>query len=268
MTGAVEVGGASVHVECWGQGRPALLLHGVPDSGLLWEPVLERLPAGWQAIVPDLPGFHRSGLPSDFRYELKGYADWVRGLLDALEIEDPVLLVLHDWGGIFGHAFACAHPARVAGILAMSYPFTHLYRWHAWARVWRTLGLGELAMAFMNRSLLEWELRRGSPRMDRDHVEATWRALEGRRDVRRHVLRLYRAMDPDRFVPWATRALALNKPLQAVWGADDPYVPSWVASHMGADRVERLPGVGHWVPVEAPGAVVAAWSRLGVELRS
>ena len=240
----------------------------MPDSGLLWEPVLERLPAGWQAIVPDLPGFHRSGLPSDFRYELKGYADWVRGLLDALEIEAPVLLVLHDWGGIFGHAFACAHPARVAGILAMSYPFTHLYRWHAWARVWRTLGLGELAMAFMNRSLLEWELRRGSPRMDRDHVEATWRALEGRRDVRRHVLRLYRAMDPDRFVPWATRALALNKPLQAVWGADDPYVPSWVASHMGADRVERLPGVGHWVPVEAPGAVVAAWSRLGVELRS
>ncbi|MEM1023713.1 MAG: alpha/beta fold hydrolase [Myxococcota bacterium] len=257
-----EVDGATVHLRRLGQGRPALLLHGVPDSAQLWEPLLERLPAGWEAFAPDLPGFHRSALPVDFRYELQGYADWVRGLLDALAVQQPVLLVLHDWGGIFGHAFACAYPERVSGILAMSYPFTHLYRWHAWARLWRTPLLGELSMALISRPMMEWEMRRRSPRLDPDHVRATWRALEGRADVRRHVLALYRAMDPDRFVAWGARALALNTPVQAVWGAEDPYVPSWVASHLRAERVERLSGVGHWVPLEAPEAVVEAWRRL------
>jgi sulfate adenylyltransferase subunit 2 len=43
-TRAVRVGGADIHVTEWGAGPPVLLLHGNPDSGIMWEGIAERKP--------------------------------------------------------------------------------------------------------------------------------------------------------------------------------------------------------------------------------
>src|SRR5690349_6980470 len=49
------------------------------------------------------------------------------------------------------------------------------YRWHFWARIWRTPILGEASMALMNRLTLARELNRGSGRpLGREHIERTW----------------------------------------------------------------------------------------------
>ncbi|MDH3842107.1 MAG: hypothetical protein OES35_14445, partial [Chromatiales bacterium] len=60
------VQGAATHVEQYGEGRPALFLHGVPDSAELWSPVLGEASRKYRCIAPDLPGFRRSQLPQNF----------------------------------------------------------------------------------------------------------------------------------------------------------------------------------------------------------
>src|ERR1700720_497342 len=51
-TRAVRVGGADIHVTEWGAGPPVLLLHGNPDSGIMWEGIAERLAPHYRCIAP------------------------------------------------------------------------------------------------------------------------------------------------------------------------------------------------------------------------
>ena len=56
-TRTVRVGDADIHVTEWGAGPPVLLLHGNPDSGIMWEGVADRMAAEYRCIAPDLLGF-------------------------------------------------------------------------------------------------------------------------------------------------------------------------------------------------------------------
>src|SRR2546426_3308724 len=94
----LRVNGISLHVEDHGSGKPALLLHGWPDSSYLWRDQIPFLVAnGFRVIAPDLRGFGRSDRPEGVAaYSLRnGVAD-VIGILDALGI-DAADIVAHDW---------------------------------------------------------------------------------------------------------------------------------------------------------------------------
>lgn len=256
---SLDFDGAAQHVTVAGEGPPALLLHGVPDSAELWDDVIAGLADHHTCYAPDLPGFHRSAVWPGMAYDFDGYADVVTRHVDGLGITEPVTLIIHDWGGIFGLCWACAHPDRVARIVAMDFPFSHLYRWHFWAQQWRTPVLGEIAMAAMNWPLFRHEMRRGSRKLSDAHIRRTYETSMTAA-TKRVVLGLYRSADPDRWIPWQPRlqALAAAVPITAIWGGDDPYVPTWCARQLGARDVQVLDGVGHWVPAEAPEAVINA----------
>lgn len=253
----VSVGNAPIYVAETGSGSPALLLHGVPDSADLWQPVMAGIAGHYHCFAPDLPGFNRSALPGNFRFSLEGYGDFVNDLLDALGIGEPVTLVLHDWGGIFGMAFACRYPERVRRIVGGSFPFSHLYRWHPWARVWRTPLLGELSMGLVNRRLFGWEVGRGSQRLSREQMDAMYRNSR-QAASRRTVLKLYRSLPPRKLLGWQSRLerLASRVPIDAVWGAKDPYVPTYNADLLHTRHKVIVPDCGHWVPAEAPEAII------------
>jgi pimeloyl-ACP methyl ester carboxylesterase len=109
------------------------------------------------------------------------------------------------------------------------------YRWHFWARVWRTPFLGELSMAVMNRPMFVQELRRGSgKRMTEEHIEATWALMTPH--MKKEVLRLYRATNPENFKGWEDDFLALTarKPTMVIWGDKDPYLSSRYAERFNA----------------------------------
>jgi pimeloyl-ACP methyl ester carboxylesterase len=235
------VQGAATHVEQYGEGRPALFLHGVPDSAELWSPVLGEASRKYRCIAPDLPGFRRSQLPQNFVFSLDGYAAWVNDLVDALGIDEPLMLVGHDWGGIFGLAWACKYPERASRVVVMDTIFSHLYRWHPWARVWRTPVLGELSMLLMNRPLFLSEMRRGSVALDDAWLAQLWSAMQENYRTRFVTLKLYR-----------------STPLTVLHGAHDPYIPGWTTRLFHTEDVRVLEDAGHWVPAEAPGAVLAA----------
>jgi pimeloyl-ACP methyl ester carboxylesterase len=52
VTRMVEIGGAPIHLAEWGAGPRVLLIHGNPDSGLMWEGVADRLAARFIASRP------------------------------------------------------------------------------------------------------------------------------------------------------------------------------------------------------------------------
>src|SRR5690242_18872814 len=88
-----------------GEGPPILFVHGNPDSADIWLPLIDRLP-GYRCIAPDLPGFARSALPYNFHFSLSELADFIQRATDQAKVTEPVHLVVHDFGGPFGLAWA------------------------------------------------------------------------------------------------------------------------------------------------------------------
>lgn len=234
---------------------PVLLLHGNPDSGSVWDAVRHRLPDR-TTFAPDLPGFGTRADHPPPDYQLSTLAKQTAALLDTCGIVGPQDLVVHDAGAFFGLPFAIEHPQRVRRLVILNTIFHPGYRWHMWARICRTRGIGEFAMATLTRRLLSWEMRRGSPSLDAETIEKTYTNIGPA--MKRNVLRMYRALPPEVFAPWYPRLLALAKqiPATVVWGEDDPYLDRSYGEQFGCP-VEFLPSVGHWPQLEAPERVAA-----------
>jgi pimeloyl-ACP methyl ester carboxylesterase len=247
---------ARVHVEQVGEGPPLLMIHGNPDTHAIWRPLVDRLKDRFRCITPDLPGFGGSEEPPGFDASFASRARFVDDLVDALGIREPVFLAVHDLGGGYGLTWMCEHPERVRKVAIANTSFHASYRWHPWARVWRTPVLGELSMLLMNRALFARELRRGSRKLSPRAIDDAYAAVTPA--TKRAVLRCYRASDPPLFAPWEARLHAIvPEPVPAivVWGEQDPYIPGAFADRFGAREVHRFPDSGHWVIAEEPDAV-------------
>lgn len=252
----ISVLGCDINVIDKGTGAPILFLHGNPDSSHLWESVASSLSASHRSIVPDLPGFGRSTSTLDFDYTLNGLTRFMEALYSGLGIREPVYLVGHDFGGTIGAAWMAAHPERVRSFTVSNSAFTTAYPWHFWARIWRMPLIGELSMLMTNRLFFGLELRRGSPKLTRDHIDATYALYTP--SVQRTVLKLYRAVRPESFNGWEQKYLEAAKriPVLVLWGEDDPYVPTSFAETFGAKRVVKFPSAGHWLPAVEPRLVL------------
>ena len=231
------------------EGVPVLYVHGVPDSAEMWDPLLAQ--TGGLAL--DLPGFGRSAKPSHGPYTIDGLADAIEAFLAHSGV-DRVSLVLHDWGAV-GLAFAQRAPERIERIvLADVVPFLAGYRWHRVARMWRTPVVGELAMGFTTRYLMQ----RGSGRSGAD-VDRVMRHFD--HGTQRALLKLYRAADPDVLAAAGRDLGRVTAPALIVWGERDPYLPADFARPLAdalgtpAPEVEVVPGAGHWVVTEDPATV-------------
>jgi len=119
----------------------------------MWEGIGKRLAARFRCIAPDLPGFGRPEVPTNYEPSLDGMERFVEQLLNAAGVKPPVDLIAHDFGGRFAFAWAIKHSSYVRRVVAINTVFFSDYHWHFWARMWRTPVLGELSMAVMNRPM-------------------------------------------------------------------------------------------------------------------
>ncbi len=99
--------------------EPVLLLHGEPSWSYLYRHMIPVfVAAGYRAIAPDLIGFGRSDKPVRRRdYTYARHVGWMRGLLDALNLQN-ITLVCQDWGGLIGLRLAAENEARFVRIVA------------------------------------------------------------------------------------------------------------------------------------------------------
>jgi pimeloyl-ACP methyl ester carboxylesterase len=111
----------AIRVEEHGSGKPALLLHGWPDSSYLWRNQIPFLVAnGFRVIAPDLRGFGRSDRPEGVAaYSLQNAVADVIGILDALGI-GAADVVAHDWGAAVAWLTATAQSNRVRKLVVLS----------------------------------------------------------------------------------------------------------------------------------------------------
>ncbi len=82
-----------------GDGPAVVFLHGLLMNHTVWDEVIDRLPAGFRYVRPDLPlGAHSDPMRPDADLSLRGLNRLVADFLEALELDD-VTLVHSDWGG-------------------------------------------------------------------------------------------------------------------------------------------------------------------------
>lgn len=250
----VNVNGARIHFSESGAGVPVLFLHGIPDSGAVWNDVIVRMRDTNRCIAPDLPGFGLSAVPEGFRVTLEDMADFVEDFIMAIGLTEPINLVVHDIGGPFGLAWAARYPHRVKSIAILNTVFQPDYQWHRYGRICRTPVLGELLQLLTSQSGLARAMRKNSGlrKPSREHISATYSRFT--RPVRRMVLRLYRGLDPAVFETWDAklRDIASSIPSLVLWGDGDTYIGQTFASRFGAKQVRHFPERGHWLMLEIP----------------
>lgn len=237
-----------------GHGVPILLLHGSPDTHAMWLPLIGRLESQARCIAIDLPGFGQSTLPADFALTLDNMADFIRDLLTALHITEPVILVTTDFGGHYGLAFAAKYPDQVRGVAVSNTNFFHDYHWHKFAQMYRTPLLGEILLATSSKLVISRTLKTVSPALPASYIDSSYATGFGSPSVRKTILRMYRERQPQDFVGWEDKwlAFAKRKPVIVLWGDKDPFITPAFAERFGGGQVHHFAEYSHWLPLEAP----------------
>ena len=235
---------------------PVVCVHGYPESSRMWEPVMKALAeAGRRSLAPDLYclGDSEDPGPATFERNLDAFGRWH----DELEL-GAVALVVHDWGGFVGLAWACENPEAVSALVISDTGFFHDGRWHGMAEAMRS-EQGEELVAALDRDGFAALLRGDGGRFSDDDIDAYWEPFaEGR--GREATLAFYRSMDFEKLTPYEGKLGELGVPTLLLWGADDKFASMGAAKRFEREipgaRLVALEGVGHFLYDQEPARCV------------
>ncbi len=98
-----------------------LLLHGLPSSSRMYEPLLGRLLDKYRLVAPDYPGFGHSAAPgpAEFAYTFDHLAEVMLRFTETLGLTRYTLF-MQDYGGPVGFRMAMAHPERLESLIVQN----------------------------------------------------------------------------------------------------------------------------------------------------
>jgi haloalkane dehalogenase len=254
-----------------GSGETVLMVHGNPTWSFYFRELVKALRPTHRCVVPDHIGMGLSARPDDARYKftLKSRVDDLDALMKAVAPEGPVILILHDWGGMIGMGWAARHPERVKAVVALN---TSCFRLPMEKRLMPLLGVMRgpfgLPLRFSRlarRSVLNTCVARAplSAAVESAYLQVCDGWNESRA-VQRFVQDIpLKPGDPAWDQVLATEAALgkfLHAPMLLPWGTrdwvfDSDFLRGWTARFPSA-RVQRYDDCGHFLLEDAPERVV------------
>lgn len=120
----VDIRGIKMHYLDEGprEAPPVVMVHGNPTWSFYYRRLVAALSPTCRCIVPDHVGMGLSDKPDESRYTftLESRVNDLEALIDSLNLAQPITLVLHDWGGMIGMAYATRHPERIARLVILN----------------------------------------------------------------------------------------------------------------------------------------------------
>jgi haloacetate dehalogenase len=264
-----------------GKGPPLLLLHGYPQTHVMWHRVAPVLAAHFTVIISDLPGYGWSDVPvSDADHTPFTKRGMAEAMIEAMEKLGHVRFALagHDRGGRVAYRLALDHPGRLSRLATLDILPTYDY----WAAIDRAFALRIYHWAFLAQpEPLPEDLIKSDPDAYFGRTFRSWtkggnspfdpRAVQHYLTAFRDPLRIHAACedyragahaDVDHDAADLEAGRRITVPLLALWGgagiaavAKDP-VAAW---RRWATDVRGGPiDSGHFLCEEAPEATAAA----------
>lgn len=99
-----------------------LMVHGNPTWSFYYRNLVRALSGQFRCIVPDHLGCGLSDKPDDthYDYRLKSRIEDLDNLVRQLGIDQPLTLVVHDWGGMIGFGWAVQHPDLISRMVVLN----------------------------------------------------------------------------------------------------------------------------------------------------
>jgi len=123
----VTIDGINIHAVVGGSGEPLLLLHGAPESHVMWRDLGPKLAEKYTVVIPDLRGYGRSDKPREGDYSKRRMAKDQIELMNELGY-DSFLVVSHDRGSHTARRLAKDYPKAVKKMVIMDVvPATYVW---------------------------------------------------------------------------------------------------------------------------------------------
>jgi 3-oxoadipate enol-lactonase len=261
----VKLPGAELAYSDHGAGRPVMLIHGFPMDRSTWARQAESLAPHYRIITPDLRGFGRSSVTPG-KVTVEQWADDLAGMLDALQITEPVVLGGLSMGGYVAFRFFQAYRSRLAGLILCDTKAVADTPQAAAGRLETAQRLEREGSAFLAEAML--------PRLLSPDT------LSRRPEVVDHLRQIILGGDPCGYAA-TSRGLAerpnftpllptIDCPTLLIVGLQDPISTvaemNAMAQAISGARIVEIEGAGHVTPMEAPEAVTSAMGQFLGEL--
>ncbi len=280
----IDVGEVSLRVRHGGSGPPLLLLHGYPETHMMWGKIAGDLASDFTVVAPDLRGYGKSTPPADSddheTYSKRAMARDAITLMKHFGFE-RFDVAGHDRGGRVGYRLALDHPQAVRHLTIMDIIPTG----EVWARADRRFALGYWHWSFLVQSNAE-ALIALDPELFFFHAQfrsilktfaesyVDYLACARTPSVIHAMCEDYRAgATYDRLADEADKAAGkqISCPVQVLWGAK-AIINTWydalaVWKEWAPDLRGEAIDCGHFLPEEKPAETLAALRRFLAEGR-
>jgi pimeloyl-ACP methyl ester carboxylesterase len=230
----IQIDGLSIfYREAGAKDAPViLLLHGLPSSSRMFEPLFARLSNHYHLIAPDYPGFGHSDWPDpkQFAYTFDHISETMNHFTEALGLS-RYTLYMQDYGGPVGFRMALVYPDRIIGLIvqdAVAHNEGLGANWKTRRAFWADRAANEGALRMDLLSLASTRMRHvgNDPSVDRYDPdlwadEFSFLNQSGQADIQSDLFYDYRT-NIDSYPKWQAWMRERQPRLLVIWGKYDP----------------------------------------------
>ncbi len=275
---SMDLKGLKYHYVDEGNGEPVVMVHGNPTWSFYYRELIKSLSGRYRTIAPDHIGCGLSDIPppSQYNYTLQTRIDDLDQLIGTLTGPQKITLILHDWGGMIGMAYALRHPQKISRLIVLNtaaflppdakkIPLRlHLIRNSGPLAAIAVLGFNLFALG-----ALYMASQRGLAREVKRGLTAPYNCWKNRIATLKFVQDIpLGEKDPSYMLVQQTgeQLHILSKlPMLICWGEhdfvfDSDYLAEWQRRFPNAE-VHRFPDAGHYVLEDVPEKIVPLIDR-------